>query len=389
MKILVLEYITGGGMVGKPLPGELAKGGEAMLQALVADLALLPQVTLRVLRDNRLPPLTVKNCSPICFTHPSYWGIASVGVGGLDGRHQVLREEFTTSHGSNTPAAKEIPSRQIFRPVKNNAIEIAPIASPRQWQENWRAGLDWAEAVWIVAPETNGILYGLATDVLAANKYLLGCHPEAIRICSDKLVTGAVLEKGGVDSVPGCLAQEFKNQFPPPWIIKPRNDVGCEGIRRVQSRAELAGYQGQDWILQPYIAGETLSLSAIFAGGGALLLTVNRQHLAWQGESLVLEACSVNISDTDKNSFQRLCAKIARLIPGLWGYVGIDLIRSKDRFFVVEINPRVSLSYTGIRLALGINVAEWVVWLAKGQASLDELASKRRQITGKEIRVMA
>ncbi len=329
MKILVLEYITGGGMAGKALPEELARAGEAMLSALAADLASLPQISLRILRDSRLSPLI----------------------------------------------------------VEDNSIETDTIASPQQWQEQWKAGLAWADAVWVVAPETDGILYHLAKDVLAARKVLLGCRPDAIQICSDKLTTNTILNTACVDSVPGCLVAEFNGQFPPPWIIKPKDEVGCEGIRLVGPSAKLADFHRGDWIIQPYIRGEPLSLSAVFAGGKALLLTVNRQHLVWQGESLELDACSVNINGTDRLQFQRLCSKIAMTIPGLWGYVGIDLIQSRNHTVVVEINPRLTLSYTGIRAALNINVAEWVVMLANERVSMPELISRRKQIGGKEIKV--
>jgi hypothetical protein len=43
VRIFVCEYITGGGLDGKPLPAGLARKGNLMLAALVKDLAPLPE----------------------------------------------------------------------------------------------------------------------------------------------------------------------------------------------------------------------------------------------------------------------------------------------------------------------------------------------------------
>ena len=41
MRIFVVEYITGGGLVGRPMTAGLLNEAEAMLAALLADLSVL------------------------------------------------------------------------------------------------------------------------------------------------------------------------------------------------------------------------------------------------------------------------------------------------------------------------------------------------------------
>ena len=41
MRILVHEFVSGGGLAGRPVPASLAREGAAMLTALVADLAAI------------------------------------------------------------------------------------------------------------------------------------------------------------------------------------------------------------------------------------------------------------------------------------------------------------------------------------------------------------
>ena len=55
MRVLVCEFVTGGGLAGAVLPASLAREGDMMLQSLVKDLADLPDITVVVTRDGRLP----------------------------------------------------------------------------------------------------------------------------------------------------------------------------------------------------------------------------------------------------------------------------------------------------------------------------------------------
>jgi predicted ATP-grasp superfamily ATP-dependent carboligase len=45
----------------------------------------------------------------------------------------------------------------------------------------------------------------------------------------------------------------------------------------------------------------------------------------------------------------------------LWGYVGVDLVLADAGPIVLEINPRLTTSYCGLRDALGINPAALVL----------------------------
>ena len=52
--------------------------------------------------------------------------------------------------------------------------------------------------------------------------------------------------------------------------------------------------------------------------------------------------------------------------PGLDGFIGIDVILTEEGPVVVEINPRVTTAYAGLRQALGLNPATLLPALAAG-----------------------
>ena len=63
---------------------------------------------------------------------------------------------------------------------------------------------------------------------------------------------------------------------------------------------------------------------------------------------------------------------VKALKPGLKGYVGVDLILAKEEAWVVEVNPRLTTSYLGLRKILKANPASLILNSAQGKLS-DEL----------------
>ena len=57
------------------------------------------------------------------------------------------------------------------------------------------------------------------------------------------------------------------------------------------------------------------------------------------------------------------------LVPGMQGYVGVDLVFGEETCWLIEINPRVTTSYVGLRRVVGINMAA-AIWRACRDGSL-------------------
>lgn len=303
MKVFVFEYVTGGGYAGQALPDFLADG-ELMWRALVDDLIAVPGVEVLTLRDARL----------------------------------------------DTP---DLPGLH------------ATIADAPAFERDFQRCLQAADAVWLVAPESHNILESLTRQVLAAGKTLLGCRPEAVRIATSKLATAHCLAAAGVAGVPtGSGAEDWRGRV----VAKPDDGVGCQDTL-LFADADAAQAWRRDhadvaWVFQPYIEGAALSLSLLCCAGRAQLLSVNRQRigLADDGRFAFLGVDVNALSDPD-DRFATLAAQVAAAIPGLWGYVGIDLIASADGPRVLEVNPRVTVSYAGLRAALDCNPAQRVLSL--------------------------
>ena len=305
MRIFAFEFFSGGGLLGQPLPASLSREGDLMLGTLVRELASIDGVHVLASRDPRLPP---------------------------------------------------IPGCEMLLPWPGeNADEL------------FARGVNSADAVWPTAPEGAGTLERLVAAVTAAGRTLLACTPEAVHLASSKLATSRALAARSIPAVPIFGPSDAVPSLPGPWVVKPDDGAGCDGLERVDdhAEAELRIRSAGHLVAQPWVEGEPWSLSLLCAGGRARLLACNRQRLTWRTGRLQLDALAVNARPPADRTVHRLGAEIASAIEGLWGYVGVDFLLRPDGPLVLEVNPRLTTSYCGLPTALGRNVAEMVLELRR------------------------
>lgn len=313
MRVFVCEWVTGGGFAGQALPGGLLREGELMLRALVRDLADADAEVV-VARDARLP------------------------VTGLPG-------------------------------------EVVGVAGGVEPWDAWERAIAAADAVWPVAPETGGALLRLTELAAASGRVLLGSGAEAVRLCGSKLATVERLEACGVVAVPTGWLGAGVPETAAGWVVKPDDGAGAESAVLVEGRGALAGMAGEGLVVQPYLPGEAVSLSLLCRGGEAVLLACNQQRVGLDPPGVPggprgfrYEGWVVGGAEARRRAYEPLAAAIARAVPGLWGYAGVDLIETSSGPVVLEVNPRLTTTYAGLREATGQNPAALVLGLAGGGA---------------------
>ena len=92
------------------------------------------------------------------------------------------------------------------------------------------------------------------------------------------------------------------------------------------------------------------------------MLSVNRQQIEICADGrLVYRGVAVNTmvaSSPRHAALARFAQQVAAAIPGLRGFVGIDLVWHAARGPVaIEVNPRVTCAYVGLSASLGRNLA--------------------------------
>ena len=302
LKIFVFEYVTGGGLYREPLPPSLVGEGELMLLALLSDLSTHPGVELLTMRDARLPAL-------------------------------------------NFP--------------------VASVAPAPDFEASWAACLAASDAVWLIAPETGGVLERLSAMVVAAGKRLLGCLPDAVAVTASKYATSRWLGNFGLPVVKTFRPSESLPEQPS-WVAKPDDGAGCSDTRHFSCQTDMRRWLAEGdrmatHIVQPALSGEAASLSMLCLDGRAWLLSCNRQIIALQDGVYSYHGSVLNGMAQHWQNFSALADGVALALPGLAGYIGVDLMVMEDDITVLEINPRLTTSYAGLRQAIECNPAALVL----------------------------
>jgi predicted ATP-grasp superfamily ATP-dependent carboligase len=230
---------------------------------------------------------------------------------------------------------------------------------------------------WIVAPETGGLLLRLHEAVGAAR--WIGCSAAAIRLASSKHATCAALAAAGVRT-PQALAAGHDG----PWIVKPDDGAGTLETRVHPTRADAEADRrqrlraGQAAVLEPYIAGEPLSIGMVVGPDLARALAFNRQRMELDAagwlHDLGVQGAAIPAADPRAASLHALARNVAAALPGLRGYVGIDLVwNEREGPVAIEVNPRVTCAYAGLSAILRRNVAADVL-AAHGRGPAPEVA---------------
>lgn len=194
-----------------------------------------------------------------------------------------------------------------------------------------------ADYALVIAPETGGVLEAHCRSALDAGVELLGPTPEAVALTADKLALARHWQAAGVPTPPTYAGRPPP---PPPWLIKPRDGCGSAGVA-------LADSVPDGMIAQPYVRGVAASVAFIVGGGQALALAPAAQHLdadfRYRGGSAPLPPHLANRAAA-------IARRAVEAVPGLAGFVGVDVVLGDGgRDWAIEINPRLTTSYLGLR----------------------------------------
>ena len=267
------------------------------------------------------------------------------------------------------PGARVVTTRDRRLPAGLPGVETHAVNADERWEPRLRELLDQCDAFWPIAPETGGALADLCALCEQGGKRLLNSSAAAVRRVASKRRVARALERVGLPCVETWDASGawFDRVAHDALVVcKPDDGVGCRGVR-VAPAASMRGRVRDGSVVQPYVEGEAASLSILYGAGEHRLAAVNAQEIERRGGALSLKACIVNgLRNGSRDAlrdFDALAGRIGRAIPGLAGYVGVDCIVRDGGTSIVEINPRLTTSYIGLRRSLGINPAACVVSL--------------------------
>lgn len=305
--LFVCEFITGGGFAGVALPESLAQEGLMMRDALLQDLAALEGWRLVTTHDSRVSPPFIH--SMVVDANRDVWTL-------------------------------------------------------------WRECMAAADAVWVIAPETDNILYQMAEMARELQVRWIGPQLEAIAVASQKHLTAQKLARAGLPVIPTYFFSEWLPSASTSWVVKPNDGAGCESTFVFHQAATLKAWFAEDpqrqntHVIQPYVTGTPASICVLGFNDELLLLSCNLQSIVMQDGKLSYEGGLINGAIAYWPQLSQLAHAIKTAIPGLVGYFGVDLLLDTPDaggLTIVEINPRLTTSYAYLNQAMGCNPAAIVM----------------------------
>ncbi len=228
-------------------------------------------------------------------------------------------------------------------------------------------------AALLIAPEGGRVLECVTRDLAAAGVHVLGSAPGAVARAADKWQLYGLLHAAGLPvpatrlvAPPKVLAVAQEIAYP--VIVKPRSGAGCERVCLVQDAAEwtralhVCEPSREDLLVQEYVAGTAASVSLLVADGAASVLGMNEQRMHF-GIPCEYTGGVAGIAHERREEAFSLARQAVSLLPGLRGYVGVDMVVSDSGCQLIEVNPRLTTSYIGLREALSIDLGE-ALWRA-------------------------
>ena len=334
MNVFVSEYLCSGALSATELPESLNREGAAMLWAVVDDLRRLPGCRVAITLDSRLFDSTLARGFDTCLVEP------------ISSAHE---------------------ERSAFDRLVNTC-----------------------DATLVIAPETDGVLARRVRRVLDLGGGSLNCSPAAIELCGDKLRLAQHLTAHNIPTIPTRLFDFGRDEIPrehgPSWVLKPRDGAGSwltffipQADRDAWDRARcefVAARAADRVLLQPFIRGQPLSVGCVCHSEGLIeVLPVGLQHISigrfeYQGGTI-----PAHLSDKTRSACVNLVQRACATIPGLSGYIGLDLLvpdADPSAPIIVEINPRLTTSYVGYRRLCRENLAKRLLHLNRKEHHLNE-----------------
>ncbi len=320
VRLFVFEHLTGGGRYldesGELVTPSLMSEGRAIIEALSEDLAAIPGVEVCLARDTSLP---------------AHW-------------------------------LRRVPSRPV-----SSRDELHQVFDRQAAESDWSL---------VVAPEWDGLLVGYCQRVLQVGGTLLGPPPEWVALASDKQVTADVLRVAGAPSPLGRVlevGERMPEDFGYPAVRKLRDGAGSRALQLVtKSAAARAAWRPptRPERLERFCPGLPASVALLCGPDQVVALPGCRQHLADDGTFAYLGGSVLDDQALDRRAARWGLAAVAALGPAR-GYVGVDLILGDDENgasdYIIEVNPRLTTSYLGLRQACLGNLAAAMLDIACGQ----------------------
>jgi tyramine---L-glutamate ligase len=259
-------------------------------------------------------------------------------------------------------------------------LAVPTVGSPQQRQAAFAACVRDSQAVIVVAPESGGVLEAVVSHVEALGGRLLSADSSLVALASDKQATAQWLAERGVAAAAGIRREVGDRSEPPwpgPWVRKPLDGAGSCGVE-LCTTWESPCTERRRW--ERYYPGQAASVAALCGPDGRFVLEPCAQQLTENGRIEYLGGW-LPLPPLLRDRALSLARRAVDALPTATGYVGLDLVLGADaqgsQDVIIEVNPRLTTSYLGLRRASRVNLARLWLDVAAGRTPVFDFDCSR------------
>ena len=218
-----------------------------------------------------------------------------------------------------------------------------------------------AESDWtlLIAPEFDKHLCNRVRMVEEAGALLLGLNSDSTSLFANKQQTSDWLSERGFFVPTGLTCEPsspLPHQLPLPVVCKPIDGAGSIGITTVNTPDQWQPSTVSQRV-ELLVNGQAVSTTIVCGPNRKHILPCVAQSLSNDGQFRYLGG-EVPVPRSLADRAERTAWSFAdHLEPGVRGFVGIDMVVG-DKVVIVDVNPRPTTSYVGLRKVCKSNLAE-------------------------------
>jgi predicted ATP-grasp superfamily ATP-dependent carboligase len=364
MKITVLEYLCCGGLVGLPVSTETEGSSDSQMRALLCEgLEMWNAVVLDLVACGC-------NVTSVIDPHVRQW---------------IEKDD---------------------NPLTDEKVNLTDFDSAHSLEENWSQASLGADRVVVIAPEIDDILVNVIKHLRSKKFVVVAPSQHFLRVASDKWQTFQALGEHiqQPNTWLACDIDPYDSGVSPPelgFVLKPRDGAGGGGCQRVESQDQLKKAidnleNPAQWIVQEWRDGRHCSVAMLVDEYGTCrVLGATEQLLRFDETGFHYLGARGPLAKHEIHGIENWCQQVLALIPGAFGWIGIDYIATESNDLesqeivptnlsrsemycstrtLIEINPRLTTSYLLYRQVYGPKLSEGLIGL-----ELDLVALRRTE----------
>jgi tyramine---L-glutamate ligase len=116
----------------------------------------------------------------------------------------------------------------------------------------------------------------------------------------------------------------------------------------------------EPYVIQEFVAGTAASAAMIVGKSNHIVISVNAQNMTFVPAPKYCGGTIPLVHPLSQKAIDCV-SRIPDAIPGLRGYVGVDMVITDDTVYLIEVNPRITFTYCGLRRIVRENLIDVIV----------------------------